>query len=381
VPRLGNERVPLVVALIGSTGAGKSTLVNSLARRLISKAGVLRPTTNRSMVWTNASYRDGLDGLGEIVEDDHPLLDAIALVDTPDLDSNVAGHYQEAMAVAESSDAVVFVTTAARYGDAIPWAVLSELSQRLPVAIVLNRVPTRSAGARNDLLARLRRIRLGEVPVLSISEQRVDPERGLSRPSIQRFAHLMKVWAFNASEHRRRSFEFACELVSGDVRQLLAAIEERQHREAALAKAMGARYRMALTEVEDRLPIAPTKRSRTSRGRDRTSIDMFRRTALGAVDAAAHDVGQLWASSGVTVPADYLRASAGTASVIRLMIPVVESAAKLREAFAVDAARFLGLLARDTQEIVTRLETGIANLVGLELTTEPEPDEPVLGTR
>ncbi|MEU8568920.1 GTPase domain-containing protein [Streptomyces pathocidini] len=45
IPRLHAPDAPLLVVIGGSTGAGKSTLVNSLAGRQVSTAGVLRPTT------------------------------------------------------------------------------------------------------------------------------------------------------------------------------------------------------------------------------------------------------------------------------------------------------------------------------------------------
>ncbi|UUN26965.1 dynamin family protein [Streptomyces sp. FIT100] len=45
VPRLKDPDAPLLVVVGGSTGAGKSTLVNSLVGRRVSEAGVLRPTT------------------------------------------------------------------------------------------------------------------------------------------------------------------------------------------------------------------------------------------------------------------------------------------------------------------------------------------------
>ncbi|WP_311765450.1 dynamin family protein [Streptomyces zingiberis] len=44
-PRLRDPEAPLLAVVGGSTGAGKSTLVNSLVGRCVSPAGVLRPTT------------------------------------------------------------------------------------------------------------------------------------------------------------------------------------------------------------------------------------------------------------------------------------------------------------------------------------------------
>src|SRR5690625_6045652 len=45
LPRINRTRTPFLIAVGGSTGAGKSTLVNSLLWRAVSPAGVRRPTT------------------------------------------------------------------------------------------------------------------------------------------------------------------------------------------------------------------------------------------------------------------------------------------------------------------------------------------------
>lgn len=45
LPRVRTPEAPLLAVIGGSTGAGKSTLVNSLVGRKVSEAGVLRPTT------------------------------------------------------------------------------------------------------------------------------------------------------------------------------------------------------------------------------------------------------------------------------------------------------------------------------------------------
>src|SRR5262245_52292560 len=45
VPRISQRDAALLVIVGGPTGAGKSTLVNSLVRAPVSRAGVIRPTT------------------------------------------------------------------------------------------------------------------------------------------------------------------------------------------------------------------------------------------------------------------------------------------------------------------------------------------------
>src|SRR3954449_9253685 len=45
LPRLRQMEAPALIVVGGSTGAGKSTLVNSLVGAVVSPSGVLRPTT------------------------------------------------------------------------------------------------------------------------------------------------------------------------------------------------------------------------------------------------------------------------------------------------------------------------------------------------
>ncbi|HJQ95163.1 MAG TPA: GTPase [Acidimicrobiia bacterium] len=237
LPRIKGS-LPLVVALVGSTGAGKSTLLNSLAGEVVSMPGVLRPTTKRARVWAEEDATDELAHLGPVTVGNHPLLDELALVDTPDLDSDFIEHRAEALTVSQASDLILFVTTAARYGDRLVWATLESLVKARPMAIVLNRVPSRSTGARNDLLSRLRKSGLGDLEVFTISEQRIDPNRKrLSPQSVQRLAAFLRNLPPTRPDSMNRASDRLAELVGPLRTHVVASQQKRLDERSALEKA------------------------------------------------------------------------------------------------------------------------------------------------
>lgn len=194
IPRLGDPAAPLLVVVAGPTGSGKSTVVNSLAGREVSRPGALRPTTREPVVWCHVTHAERYARIGEVecrvVPDDHPLLTDITLVDTPDLDSYVVDHRRVTGEVLQHADVVVFLTSAQRYADAVPWSVLNEVDRRGSLILyVLNRLSRRSAGAVSDYTALLRRHGLEPGSVLTIQEQRVRGDAGvLPAKSVRRLA-------------------------------------------------------------------------------------------------------------------------------------------------------------------------------------------------
>jgi hypothetical protein len=78
------------------------------------------------------------------------------LVDTPDIDSTSTGHRVIAETLIDNADVVVFVTSAMRYADEVPWQVLRRAESRGTTVIhVLNRLGMSSAGAIVDFRSRL----------------------------------------------------------------------------------------------------------------------------------------------------------------------------------------------------------------------------------
>jgi hypothetical protein len=159
LPRLSQMDAPVLMVVGGSTGAGKSTLVNSLVGSVVSPAGVLRPTTRAPVLvchpddlrWfeddrilphvpreTGASAAPGTLQLVT----DTALPAGLALLDAPDIDSVLAENRALANQLLAAADGWLFVTTALRYADAVPWEFLRAARDRgTAMSVVLNRVP------------------------------------------------------------------------------------------------------------------------------------------------------------------------------------------------------------------------------------------------
>lgn len=183
LPRLEDVDVPAVVVVGGSTGAGKSTLVNSVLGAEISDAGVLRPTTRTPVLVVNPEDAEAFaehpvaSVCRTVVRPEVPA--GIALIDASDLDSVQDSNRVLAQRLLEAADLWLFVTTAARYGDLTPWATLEDAAGRgTPVGIVLNRVPDRILSeVRRDLVSRLEGLGLAEAPFFVVPD--AGPHEGL----------------------------------------------------------------------------------------------------------------------------------------------------------------------------------------------------------
>ncbi|WP_167202425.1 ABC transporter [Actinomyces respiraculi] len=183
LPRLEDADVPAIVVVGGSTGAGKSTLVNSMLGAEVSKAGVLRPTTRVPVLVINPEDAPALENhpVSEVAQivvcEAQPA--GLALIDASDLDSVQADNRALATRLLEACDLWLFITTAARYGDHTPWATLEEAASRgASIAVVLNRVSDAVLDeVRRDLVERLDRLGLADSPFFVVPD--AGPHEGL----------------------------------------------------------------------------------------------------------------------------------------------------------------------------------------------------------
>lgn len=200
VPRLREPEAPLLAVVGGSTGAGKSTLVNSLVGRRVSEAGVLRPTTRTPVlvchpedhhwfsdvrvlpgltrVWSPQQDTDDLLVPGDAharvlrVETADTLPPGLALLDAPDIDSLIADNRVLAAELMCAADVWIMVTTAARYADAVPWHLLRTAKEYdAALVTVLDRVPHQVVSeVSRQFGALLAKAGLGDVPRFTVPE-------------------------------------------------------------------------------------------------------------------------------------------------------------------------------------------------------------------
>lgn len=194
LPRLRSRSAPLLVVVGGSTGAGKSTLVNSLLGEKVTVPGVLRPTTRSPVLvhhpldvrWFSTDRI--LPGLARVSGPaDHGTADGshrsvrlvasevlpqgLALLDAPDVDSVVVENRELAAQLLGAADLWLFVTTASRYADAVPWDLLDEAaSRRAQIALVLDRVDPGAEAVGADLRRLATENGLGDAPIFLVPE-------------------------------------------------------------------------------------------------------------------------------------------------------------------------------------------------------------------
>ncbi len=189
--RHGTERT--VVALVGSTGSGKSSLLNAVAGAEVARAGVTRPTTAVTQAATFGDPAEGLLDLLGITRRHHladadPALRGLVLLDLPDFDSVSIAHRLEVDRLVTLVDLMVWVTDPQKYADeSLHAGYLQPLSTHAEVMqVVLNKADTLDAAQLEQCLDDLGRLlqadglgTLTPVPSSTMTTDGVDALTGL----------------------------------------------------------------------------------------------------------------------------------------------------------------------------------------------------------
>ena len=287
IPRLRSLDAPLLAVVGGSTGAGKSTLVNSIVDDEVSRSGVLRPTTTTPVLVHHPQderwFLDDriLPGLARVTgapagsTSPHKSSDpsastaeasmrlvassslppGMALLDAPDIDSVVSANRALAAQLLGAADLWLFVTTAARYADAVPWDLLRQASERgTAVAIVLDRVPPEAmADIRSHLAGMLREQGLSTAPIFGIPEAALTAQGRLPEGDVARLRSWLTALASDARARSvivRQTLEGALGSLEERAATLAGATADQLAAVTALHDAADAAYAEAVRAVE-----------------------------------------------------------------------------------------------------------------------------------
>ena len=218
--RLGFEGSAYVLALVGGTGVGKSSLLNALAGDVVSEASPRRPTTGTAVAWVAETARDELAPLlgwlevREVRAHGDRAFENVAILDLPDLDSIAPEHRARVDQLLPRVDAVVWVADPEKYRDAVlhdeylrRWA--PRLARQLVVLNKADRIAPDAERLREHLAASLRAEGIKNVAVAVTSAAR-DGDTGELRTWIVEGVEAKRVIAERiASELQESALDLA----------------------------------------------------------------------------------------------------------------------------------------------------------------------------
>jgi len=272
IPRLMTIDAPLLTVVGGSTGAGKSTLVNSLVGSRVTEPGVLRPTTRSPVLVHNPAdaHWFGQDRiLPDLERVTHSTADpsalqlvasdqvpaGLAVLDAPDVDSVEERNRTLAAQLLAAADLWLFVTSAARYADQVPWDYLKRAAERsTAVAIVLDRTPDEAVETVSTHLARMLASRgLKDSPLFVVTEGKVDEDGLLPAAAVADIRGWLQALASDADARAavvKQTLEGAVRTVAARTYTVADAVDVQLAAGTRLREDADRAYDDALTAVE-----------------------------------------------------------------------------------------------------------------------------------
>lgn len=152
---------PLIVAFLGGTGVGKSTLLNRLAGQDIARTGVVRPTSKEVTLFHHTSVKIAqlpsrlpIDKI-KTAEHSDASKKHIIWIDMPDFDSAEQGNQQLVLEWLPHIDVLVYVVSPERYRDNKAWQLLLAEGAKHAWIFVLNQSDRGAAEQYQDFIKQL----------------------------------------------------------------------------------------------------------------------------------------------------------------------------------------------------------------------------------
>lgn len=255
--RVRDRDAPLLAVLAGGTGAGKSTIANTLVGHEVTATGVVRPTTSTPTLLAAPSDREWFLGdrvlprlarsepqsplrlgrdAGRVVHlvTTHAIPSGVAVLDAPDVDSVHTEHRDLAEELLDAADVWVWHATARTYADEEGMRYLRRARRRrTALAVVLTQVHERDvAEIRDDLARKLAAEGLADAEILVV---------GFATPAggrlPERTVRDLRTWLFGLARPEVRD--------AVRQRTLDGALDDLAHQTAPLLDALAADAQIA----------------------------------------------------------------------------------------------------------------------------------------
>lgn len=241
----------LLLALVGGTGVGKSTLINAIAGQAISRSGDRRPTTSRVVVYIHRDTElppdiPTADFSEPFVQHSHPRLRKLVLLDFPDFDSAETTHADILRRHLPHLDVLFVLVDDVKYADQRLYELLRGLEQDPQnLFVILNKVDRlrqRYPQSSDAVIAE----------ILRDLHEKLKTHAGLELP----MDHLRAISAQTTFQQRQTNPTESADPAFAKLEQILESFQEEKRRRLAKERNLHVRKEHLVEQVRE-LALSP----------------------------------------------------------------------------------------------------------------------------